>query len=88
MGTYRTNRFASFDSHGNLDALVADGLPEYPADGDLSVLTDDQVGELHDALMASATELAADPEFDPAEATTLAELKSRFDRPHRKRGRL
>ena len=73
MGTYRTNRFASFDSHGNLDALVADGLPEYPADGDLSVLTDDQVGELHDALMASATELAADPEFDPAEATTLAE---------------
>lgn len=74
MGTHRTtNRFASFDSDGSLDALVADGLPEYPADGILSVLTDDQVGELHDALLVTATELAQDPEFDPAEATELAQ---------------
>lgn len=68
-----SNRFAAFASDGDLDALVAEGLPEYPADGDLSGLTDEQVGELHDALFASIPALQEDPNFDPADATALAE---------------
>ena len=89
MGTHRTTQFASFDSDGTILALVADGLPEYPADGILSVLTDDEVGALHDALLESATALAEDPEFDPADATTLAEritaLRDRGRHPARRR---
>jgi hypothetical protein len=48
-------------------------LPEFPADGDLSVLSDEQVGELHDALLDSIPALSENPDFDPADATVLAE---------------
>ena len=57
------SRFASYDD-GDLVALVAEGLPNYPADGNLSVLTDEQIGEMHDALVDSVAALAADPEMD------------------------
>src|ERR1035437_9582715 len=67
------NRFASFDEDGSLSSLVAEGPPEFPADNDLSAFTDEQVGELHDALLASIPALSEDPDFDPADATTLAE---------------
>jgi len=69
----KISRFASFDSDGDLVALVAEGLPEYPADNDLSTLTDEQIGELHAALVESIPTLSEDPEFDPADATVLAE---------------
>jgi hypothetical protein len=67
------NRFASFDEDGSLSSLVAEGLPEYPANGDFTPFSDEQIGELHDALLASIPALSEDPDFDPADATTLAE---------------
>ena len=36
MSLSHSNRFASFDADGDLIALVAEGLPEWPADNDLS----------------------------------------------------
>ena len=70
---FKPTKFASFDENGELLALVAEGLPEFPADGDLSTLDDAQIGELHDALVESIPALSEDPEFDPADATVLAE---------------
>jgi hypothetical protein len=69
----RTSPFASFAADGELTALVAEGLPEYPENGDLSALSDEQVGELHDALVDSIPALSEDPNFDPADATVLAD---------------
>lgn len=44
------SRYAAFGPDGELIALVADGLPEWPAD--LAALTDEQLGEMETAYLA------------------------------------
>lgn len=47
------NRFAGFDASGRMTALVAEGLPDWPADGNLTGLADDAIGAMHDAYLAT-----------------------------------
>ena len=76
MAESPTNRFARFSADGELLALVAEGLPEWPADGNLEVLSDADIGTMHDAFVEAATELAThgeDADFDPTAAIELAD---------------
>jgi hypothetical protein len=70
MAQSRSSRFASYGANGKIVALVAEGLPEYPAD--LSTLSDDEVGALHDAYMDEARLAATDANVDVARANELA----------------
>jgi hypothetical protein len=71
------NRFATFGPDGELIALVADGLPEWPADP--NALTDEQLAEYEAAALAEvqairdAVAADADHEFDVEHATQLTE---------------
>lgn len=68
------NRFAAVGHDGRLVALVADGLPEWPADqAALEALTDPQVGEFAAAYRAEWDRLAALPDADLVALTTLTE---------------
>lgn len=72
MGKQTSNRFARMDSTGRVVALVADGLPEWSED--LSTFSDADLGALHDAYVAEATEMrSADPaSIDASRASELA----------------
>lgn len=73
MGSKLSNRFASYGADGELFALVAEGLPEYPADGNLSEISDEDLGALHDAYVEEVRALAADPNRDSARVAELTE---------------
>jgi hypothetical protein len=70
MAQSRSSRFASYGANGKIVALVAEGLPEYPAD--LSTLSDAEVGELHDAYVEEARLAQTDANLDIARAGELA----------------
>jgi hypothetical protein len=73
MAQDQSNRFASYGTDGRLLALVAEGLPEYP--DDITTLSDEDLGALHDAYVEEARGLSTAENFDPARA---AELTSRI----------
>jgi len=71
MAQSRSSRFASYGANGKIVALVAEGLPEYPAD--LSTLSDEEVGALHEAYVEEARLAATDANLDVGRANELAE---------------
>jgi hypothetical protein len=74
MAQSRSNRFASFGADGRITALVAEGLPDYPAD--LSTLSDEEIGLLHDAYVEEARAALADTAT--IDVARVAELQERI----------
>jgi hypothetical protein len=67
------NRFATYDADGDLIALVAEGLPEWPADGNLAGISDADLSAMYDALSAEAATMRENPDtIDVARATEIA----------------
>lgn len=60
-----SNRFASFGPDGELLALVADGLPEFPADLTDESVTDESLAILESAYLAAVADITAAVEADP-----------------------
>lgn len=76
MGKSRSNRFASYGTDGELLALVAEGLPEWPED--VTTLSDEHVIEMCAAYEAEARTLAADREHFADNRDRIRELSARI----------
>jgi len=64
------NRFGQIDEQGRIVALVAEGLPAWPDDGNLSEFTDEQLAEVEAALLTESAEIMGagdDADIDRAE---------------------
>ncbi len=81
MGKSHSNRFASYGADGDLVALVAEGLPDWPESGELTdatVYTDEQIGAMCAAYEAEARTLAADREHFADNRPRITELTERI----------
>lgn len=70
----RNHSSAHFGANGRMTALIADAI-DYPEDGVLTGLTDEQIGEFHESFLTEANELAnADPTtIDPVRTGELVD---------------
>jgi hypothetical protein len=66
-------RFAGFDASGRMTALVAEGLPSWPADNDLSSVTDSDLATWEASFLDGFQTLRKDPQGDIALLTTYSQ---------------
>jgi hypothetical protein len=81
MGKSHSNRFASYGTDGELVALVAEGLPDWPESGDITdreAFTDQTLVDMCGAYEAEARTLAADREHFADNRSRIHELTTRI----------
>lgn len=73
---YNSNlsRFAQRSTDGRITALVAEGLPVWPEDGNLAGISDADLGAMHDTYLAQAAEIATTLSGEDQEAIDAVDV--------------